>query len=54
MERPGEWLYWVNTDERPEEVAAVRRSVIKGQPYGSEAWVERVVKQWNLGATLRE
>lgn len=54
VERPAEWRHWVNTDERPEQVAAVRRSVVKGQPYGSEPWVERVVRQWNLGATMRK
>ena len=41
-------------DELHEEIAAVRRSVLKGQPYGSEPWVERMVTQWNLGATLRD
>jgi hypothetical protein len=32
----------------------VRRSVVKGQPYGSESWVQQMVRQWNLGATLRK
>jgi putative transposase len=53
MGRPAEWLHWVNTDELQQEIEGVRRSVIKGQPYGSESWVERMVTQWNLGATLR-
>ncbi|MDN5942875.1 MAG: transposase, partial [Nitrospira sp.] len=44
MERPTKWLDWVNTNEREEQIMAVRRSVVKGQPYGSESWVERVVK----------
>lgn len=54
MERPAEWLPWVNEGEPHEQLYAVRRSVIKGQPYGSEPWMERMVTQWNLGATLRE
>lgn len=53
MERPTDWLQWVNTCERPEQVAAVRRSVVKGQPYGSERWVAQMVTQCNLGATVR-
>jgi putative transposase len=53
MERLAEWLGWVNEDERNEQLDAVRRSVLKGQPFGSERWVERMVTQWNLGATLR-
>lgn len=54
MERPADWLDWVNEGETHEQLNAVRRSVIKGQPYGSESWVERMVTQWNLGATLRD
>jgi len=42
-------------DREPnEQLSAIRKSVTKGQPYGSEAWVDRMVAQWNLGATLRE
>lgn len=54
MERPAEWLSWVNEDEPTEQLHAVRRSVLKGQPFGSDQWVERMVTQWNLGATLRD
>ena len=54
MERHAEWLDWVNKGATNEQLHAVRRSVIKGQQYGSEPWVERMVAQWNLGATLRE
>ena len=41
-------------DELQEQIEAVRRSVIKGQPYGSAPWMEQMVTQWNLGATVRE
>lgn len=53
MERPREWLDWVNEPEATEQLSAIRKSVTKGQPYGSEAWVEQTVAQWNVGATLR-
>jgi hypothetical protein len=36
------------------QLNTVRRSVIKGQPYGSAPWMERMATQWNLDATLRE
>jgi putative transposase len=52
--RPAEWLRWVNETETDEQVTAIRRSVVKGQPYGTEAWVTRMVGQWNLEATMRE
>jgi hypothetical protein len=54
MERPADWPDWVNEREPTEQLSAMRRSVIKGQPYRSEPWVERMVAQWNLGPTLRE
>jgi putative transposase len=53
MERPAKWLDWVNESETNEQLKAVRRSVLKGQPFGSTRWMEQVVVQWNLGATLR-
>jgi putative transposase len=54
MERQAEWLDWVNEGETHEQLHAVRRSVTKGQPFGSPMWVEQMVAQWNLDATLRE
>ena len=53
MARPSDWIQWVNQDELQQQIEALRRSVCKGQPYGSPTWVERMVTQWNLGATLR-
>ena len=53
MERPADWSNWVMEDEPNEQLVAVRRSVTKGQPFGSPPWVEQMVAQWNLGATLR-
>jgi hypothetical protein len=40
MDRPTDWPQWVNANELQEQIEAVRRSVIKGQPYGSAPWVE--------------
>ncbi|ULA63470.1 MAG: transposase [Nitrospira sp.] len=51
--KPDDWGEWVNTDELREQIDALRRSVSKGQPFGSERWVEQMVTQWNLGATMR-
>lgn len=52
--RPPTWLEWVNADEQREHVEALRRSVVKGQPFGSEPWTKQMVTRWNLGMTLRE
>jgi putative transposase len=52
--RPQAWAEWVNVDEQHEQVEALRRSVVKGQPFGSEPWTKQMVTRWNLGMTLRE
>jgi putative transposase len=52
--RPSTWLEWVNADEQHEQVEALRRSVVKGLPFGSEPWTKQMVTRWNLGMTLRE
>jgi len=52
--RPQAWADWVNADEHHEQVEALRRSVVKGQPFGSEPWTKQMVTRWNLGMTLRE
>ena len=52
--RPQAWAEWVNADEHHEQVEALRRSVVKGQPFGSEPWTKQMVTRWNLGMTLRE
>jgi putative transposase len=54
ISRPLAWLEWVNADEQHEQVEALRRSVVKGQPFGSEPWTKQMVTRWNLGMTLRE
>jgi len=53
MERPSDWLQCVNQDDEREQIETVRRSVTKGQPFGSPLWVERMVVRWNLGGTMR-
>lgn len=53
MARPRDWCSWVNESEPTEQLNMVRKSVLKGQPYGSARWVEQMVTQWNLGASLR-
>ena len=53
MDRPAEWRRWVEEGESSAQLSAVRRSVLKGQPFGSEPWVEQTVARWNLGVTMR-
>jgi hypothetical protein len=43
MERPADWPQRVHADELEKQIVAVRKSIIKGQPCGSEPWVEQMV-----------
>jgi len=51
--RPEDWLDLVNRPQRDAELAALRRSVQRGRPFGREAWVTRMAQEWGLGSTLR-
>jgi putative transposase len=53
LEWPPDWQRLVNTGEVQGQIEALRRSVTKGQPFGSPLWVERMVTQWHLGVTMR-
>jgi putative transposase len=50
---PEDWLSWVNAAESPEELAALRRSIARGRPLGSAAWVNRMAAKLGLESTLR-
>jgi len=50
---PNDWLKRVNQPETEAELDAVRRSVTRGQPFGSEEWEERTAKALNLEYTFR-
>ena len=48
-----EWLETVNRAETEAELAALRRSVTRGAPFGDTAWQERTAKRLGLESTLR-
>jgi putative transposase len=50
---PGEWREYVNQPETESELEAMRRSVVRGCPYGEASWVERTARKLGLEATLR-
>ena len=51
--RPEDWLERVRRALTAGELEALRRSVNRGTPYGSAAWVERTAKRLDLRSTLR-
>jgi putative transposase len=53
VERPHDWIPWVNTPQTDAELTAIRQSVTKGQPFGSARWMEQTVTLWSLGSTVQ-
>ncbi len=50
---PTDWLPWVNKAQTAAELEALHRSVARGRPYGSEAWVQAVVQRLGLQSSMR-
>jgi len=53
LDLPADWVRRVNVPQAEAELAALRRCVQRGQPYGEEAWAKRVAKRLGLESTLR-
>jgi putative transposase len=51
--RPRKWLDWVNKPVTDGELQAIRRSVVRGSPYGDEEWSKAMAKRLGLEFTLR-
>lgn len=47
------WCDHVNQPQTEAELAAIRRAVQRGQPFGGEAWREKVTKQLGLEHSFR-
>jgi putative transposase len=50
---PANWLQFVNKPQTEREIDALRRSVVRGTPFGSERWAQTVVKRLGLQSTIR-
>ena len=53
-EVPKDYIAYVNLREADEGLKKIRYSVNRGTPYGSDIWVARVVKKYELESTLRD
>jgi putative transposase len=47
------WVDHVNRPQTEAELAVLRRSVARGQPYGGDAWRARIVRRLGLEHTMR-
>ncbi len=53
IDMPKDYLDLINNPENKEELKLLRYCVKKGKPYGSDAWVNKMINRFNLGSTLR-
>ena len=53
VDRPANWLRWVNRPETAAELEAVRRSCRPGSPFGPRPWAEALAGRMGLETTLR-
>ena len=51
--RQARWREWVHTPLTERELAAVRRAVVTGRPFGSAGWVETMGRQLGLAFERR-
>ena len=51
--RPRQWRSFVNKPQTEAEVESVRRSLLRGTPYGSERWITQSATRLELEHTLR-
>ncbi len=51
--RPAGWVDHVNAPQTDAELAALRRCVNRGSPFGTQAWSERTIRSLGLESTIR-
>ena len=53
LPRKASWVGHVNASQSEAELAALRRSVQRGSPYGEESWLATTADRLGLASTLR-
>lgn len=53
IEKPINYLSFVNTPTNEEEECAIRYSINKGKPFGSKEWTNKIIEKYKLNATER-
>lgn len=51
--RPRQWVERVNRPQSDKELDAIRKSLVRGQPLGSPAWVRKTASDLGLESTIR-
>lgn len=50
---PSDYVGWINTPDRQDDLDGIRVSVNKSMPYGREQWVENMVTKHHLESTMK-
>jgi putative transposase len=53
IERPPDWVDYVNQAVSLEELFEMRRSVVRDAPYGDPEWATAVAREYNVESTIR-
>lgn len=53
LPRQASWIDHVNAPQTEGELAAIRRCIARGSPFGDATWIERTVSELGLETTLR-
>ena len=53
VRRPRNWVDYVNQPATESELEALRRSCVRGRPYGNQWWVAKTCRKLGLDSTLR-
>lgn len=54
IEVPGNYLKTINRPQSEKELEFIRESVNKSKPFGDDPWLDKIVKKFGLGMTLRK
>ena len=50
---PKDYRSFVNTPQSKEEEESIRGSVVRGKPFGADAWALKMIEKFGLEATVR-
>ena len=53
LERPPNWLEWVDRPQTQRELDALRVCIRRSRPFGSDTWCDRTAERYGLETTLR-
>jgi putative transposase len=53
LERPRRWLTLVNSAQTEVDLAALRHSIARGNPFGETSWSDQMARRLGLEMTLR-